>query len=690
MKKHLFSIIALLFIFSLSQAQEYGDKNFYLVDSLDLSILTEGDRILVDTTLEHYHAATLDSTKLWHVLGIVDLCWSDDLVAIYTACLKELTDSLLARNITEEELAMLNGFKASYLGYEGYVADVEGDMDKALSSYIEAYEVYKELDRKTNMATQLARMSVIYQNKGNTTLAIEKCIASNDLLEEGEMEWVQSRNYKTIADILKNNNSFKEADKYYTLAKKHALLDEDDSFLGYIYNSKANMASNYLDYELGLLYCDTAIQYFEKVYYPQGIGYTYTNYATLLKKLGRDDESIAYSKKGLEIAREIGHRQLTHIGLMNMTEMELKLGMFEEAKIHGEEALLYIPITDNKEHAKITLTNLAQVYGATKEFEKGYKIQSDLLALKDSIYSDQKVQDAMRSSFDIEYENQKKIDDLETQQKLALAAAEKKRTQLGLIAAALIALIIAIAAYFIYGRLKIIEEQKIEIDEAYQQLEESKKNELAVSNLKALQSQMNPHFIFNALNSVQDLVLLQDIRNSNKYLGKFSDLIRKILLSSKEQFISLSEEIEILQLYLDLEKLRFGDEFVIDLQCSVPPEKQDEIELPAMFIQPYIENAIKHGLFHKVGVKKLEVHFKLLGDKLECVVADNGIGQEQATIFKKKRLHLHTGFSTEAINERIRLLNETLKDKIELDIQDLMEDGSPTGTRIVLLFPLEN
>lgn len=214
------------------------------------------------------------------------------------------------------------------------------------------------------------------------------------------------------------------------------------------------------------------------------------------------------------------------------------------------------------------------------------------------------------------------------------------------------------------------------------------KTAVTESKLKALQSQMNPHFIFNALNSVQDLVILKDIRNSNKYLGKFSDLIRKILISSKNQFISLAEEIKILNLYLDLEKLRFGDDFKIDIQCEIDEEKQEEIVLPAMFIQPYIENAIKHGLFHKEGLKKLKVHFCLKEKYLECIVEDNGIGQEKAAELKQKRLHLHTGFSTESIYERIGLLNETLDKKIKLEIIDLEENGKALGTRVVLQFPV--
>lgn len=211
--------------------------------------------------------------------------------------------------------------------------------------------------------------------------------------------------------------------------------------------------------------------------------------------------------------------------------------------------------------------------------------------------------------------------------------------------------------------------------------------EMVASELKALRSQMNPHFIFNTLNSIQDIVLLQDIRSSNKFLGKFSDLMRKILLSSEQQFIALDEEVEILNLYLDLEKLRFGDEFKIDFSCNIPEEEQERIRLPAMFVQPYIENAIKHGLFNKKGEKRLFVSFQMLNEQtLECIVQDNGIGQKQAAALKKDRLH--TGFSKEAINERIQLFNQALDKKIKLQILDLEKDGLALGTKVILYFPV--
>jgi hypothetical protein len=128
------------------------------------------------------------------------------------------------------------------------------------------------------------------------------------------------------------------------------------------------------------------------------------------------------------------------------------------------------------------------------------------------------------------------------------------------------------------------------------------------SQLQTIKAQMNPHFIFNALNSIQDLILQQDHKNSYQYLNKFAQLMRTVLESTEQDEISLADEINFLQLYLDLEKVRFGSEFVYEIKLEKQMDTQRK-NLPAMILQPFVENAIKHGLLHKKGDKKLLIEF---------------------------------------------------------------------------------
>lgn len=358
------------------------------------------------------------------------------------------------------------------------------------------------------------------------------------------------------------------------------------------------------------------------------------------------------------------------------------------AEKYAKESLELAKKIDNWYVIKHCYYLLSEIEKQKNNYENALEFYINYSNYTDSIVNKETKNDILKQSIEFEYQKQKEIDDLKHQQELALEEEKNKKQKIALFSFGGGLLLVGGLLAFIYSRLQIIQKQKVALDSAYDQLEESKKNELAVSNLKALQSQMNPHFIFNALNSVQDLVLLKDIKNSNKYLGKFSDLVRKILLSSKQQFIPLDEEIEILELYLDLEKLRFGDEFKIDFECSLSENEQTEIDIPAMFIQPYIENAIKHGLFHKKGEKQLKVHFFKNNDYLRCEIEDNGVGQEKANQLKQSRLHLHTGFSTEAIENRIRLLNQTLDQKIKVEIIDLLDENKQAiGTKVLLDFP---
>ena len=210
---------------------------------------------------------------------------------------------------------------------------------------------------------------------------------------------------------------------------------------------------------------------------------------------------------------------------------------------------------------------------------------------------------------------------------------------------------------------------------------------LVNSQLSALKAQMNPHFMYNALNSIQALILKQDIKNSNLYLSKFSNLMRKVLDASGKEYISLEEETAILHLYLDLEKLRFGDEFNFSIHVENDLDSESII-LPSMILQPYVENALKHGLLHKKGEKNLKIQFKLLHEHLICVIRDNGVGRDRSAEIKARFAVGHKSFASEATEKRVELLNTFVKEKYEVEINDLFEDELATGTEVIIRIPL--
>lgn len=210
--------------------------------------------------------------------------------------------------------------------------------------------------------------------------------------------------------------------------------------------------------------------------------------------------------------------------------------------------------------------------------------------------------------------------------------------------------------------------------------------ELATSRLTTLRSQMNPHFIYNALNSIQQYILIGNVDQANSYLSKFSRLQREILLHSEFNFITLEKEMEMLNLYLQLEQLRLDKnlEYKIEISSDVDPS---EIKLPPMVLQPFAENAIWHGLATKNGHRKLEIYFSLQGNNILCCsVKDNGIGREAAGRLSSHNGKTHTSKGLQLVNKRLELLRQQYNQPFEVSIHDVEElDGSVAGTEVKLL-----
>lgn len=685
MKKIVFSLLTALLFCKPITAQQFADKEFYLVDSIVLDSLLSNDRVLLDSILTAYHSYETDTSRIKALSNLIAVLGSPELKLQYNQKYRtelEAEDNQLSEkkrafywatywsNVAEYyyrtqdfENSIINYRKAAdiltetnnenlrseILGNIAFLLSEQSDYPKAFAAYNEAIASLKVAGNRENLALAYINMGYLYFEVSETESAIDLFVKGIAEAKAAGNSTYTAYGYRSLAHFLVEEERYHEADSILRLALKE----------------QQNEINDY-----GLLSINALLT-------TSNIGID--NY----------DDAEKFGQAALDFALKLNSKNTEALMLAQLAQLAyLKEDLAKAEKLAMEGLLLATELqsVNNRRHcAKV----LSDVYEQRKDWKNAFEMEQLYATLKDSTIAEDNKAAAIREGAKYQYQKQKELDDLATAQKLELSTAETKRQQQLSIAAAIIALLVLLAAAFIYSRLRIINRQKKELDAAYAQLEESKKNELAYSNLKALQSQMNPHFIFNALNSVQDLVMLKDIRNSNRYLGKFSDLIRKILLSSKEQFITLDEELEMLQLYLDLEQLRFGDEFHQELTCNVTEVEQQHLQLPAMFIQPYVENAIKHGLFHKSGEKQLRVAFTKEDGFLRCQVEDNGVGQARAAELKEKNLHLHTGFSTEAINERIRLLNETLEHKIELQIVDLTDDaGNASGTRIVLRFPL--
>jgi hypothetical protein len=199
----------------------------------------------------------------------------------------------------------------------------------------------------------------------------------------------------------------------------------------------------------------------------------------------------------------------------------------------------------------------------------------------------------------------------------------------------------------------------------------------------ALRAQMNPHFLFNSINSVKSLISQGDNNKATQYLTRFGQLIRQVLANSEKPLVRLQEELEALRLYMEIEQLRFQNfSYKITVSEGV---NADFVEVPPLILQPYVENAIWHGLMHKTtGERKLDVNVERKGNYLHMTVEDNGIGREEARQVKMLGNARKGGMGMRLTSDRLKLLHNIYGQEVTVLVDDLSENGKSTGTRVVI------
>lgn len=250
---------------------------------------------------------------------------------------------------------------------------------------------------------------------------------------------------------------------------------------------------------------------------------------------------------------------------------------------------------------------------------------------------------------------------------------------------------ILIVFIIIFLFIVFIYKKRIKKLRQYQQIEIHRinlENNLRLTQHTALKSQMNPHFIFNVLSSIKSYIYQNDKKNAVHYLDRFSDLIRKILEQSTLSKIKLKEEIETLKLYIDLESMLLDDDFEYHLSVDKNID-QEHIFIPALIIQPLVENAFKHGLRHQKNKKQLSIMFSLNNDILTVIIEDNGIGRNASE--KINQQFAHKSFASDALMKRIHLLNISQKNTITMQIIDMEDEAhNPSGTKVIIYIKIDS
>ena len=314
---------------------------------------------------------------------------------------------------------------------------------------------------------------------------------------------------------------------------------------------------------------------------------------------------------------------------------------------------------------------MSDVYYDAGDFEKALLAYQEYTEVVDDLYvkKEQELSQASRFNRSIA-EKQNRILSLESDRQLSqsqyqLTTERNKSQQLIIYSLVFGLLLLLITAYFMF---KYIKQQRLA------------NNLLA---LKSLRSQMNPHFIFNALNSVNSFIASNDERTANKYLSDFSQLMRAVLENSDEDFIPLSKEIELLELYTKLEHFRFNDKF--DYEITVDKSiNVEEFQIPPMLLQPYIENAVWHGLRYKKEKGQLNINIaKKSEDEITITIADDGIGRTRSKALKTENQKKQNSKGMGNIKKRVAILNEMYKDKVDVFVDDF-QATEDSGTKVVV------
>lgn len=241
-------------------------------------------------------------------------------------------------------------------------------------------------------------------------------------------------------------------------------------------------------------------------------------------------------------------------------------------------------------------------------------------------------------------------------------------------------------ATLVAGKIKSIEaEQRLR----HQRAELADINQqLAEVQLAALRSQMNPHFIFNALNSIKKFVIANEPANAEKYLGKFSKLIRSILDNSQRGMVTVEKELQLLKLYLDLEQLRFGNKLQYDIEVDENINTTD-MEIPSMIVQPFVENAMLHGIMHRETGGKVSIKFLDNKDWLEITIEDNGVGRKKSAQYKSENGEAHHSVGITIATKRLQALKKNEDTPAGIQIVDLVDEtGEGSGTRVIISIPV--
>lgn len=533
--------------------------------------------------------------------------------------------------------------------------------EKALLNFQKAVDYSIQLGDSNQIAINTLNKGIMYNSMGKYPKAAEYLTKAAEIFEFIGDSITAVNTFIEIGDVYLNWGKYDVALEYYGKASKLKDNVQNEKVLvslydamGYAYQQKDSMV-------LAKDYFKKALDLSREIDYKSGKAQIYYRLGNLAKLEYDYSLAVDHFKKSLDIEQETGSIQdIVSLG-NELAECYLEMGMYKKSR---EELMKVNNKCKEYQFRKQLSTNYFLLYKLYKKLEnsnKALKYFEKHITLKDSIYGEK--QELLMEDLRKKYETEKKertIDKLNTEKHLQ-SLKISRQNQL------VIALVVGFILIFLIVFL------------LYMQWKRKEENRRLIIQQQLFRSQMNPHFIFNALNAIKNYVVKNKGPEAADYLVDFSSLMRLILEGSSDDFTTLQQEIELLKSYLNLQQLRFNQSFQYTIKTdeSIDPE---EIVFPSMLLQPFVENAIEHGM--KQGGSKIHLIFSQGKNKIEATIMDDGPGFHN----KKAKTGTHKPKALQITQERLKLLKKMYKWDIKYTLNPVSKELK-TGTIVVFKVP---
>lgn len=606
------------------------------------------------------------------------------------------------------------------------------DAKKSLEYSQEALGLAQELNSKNGIALSYRSLGISWLYNNDHPQAIENILRSAQLAMDNQQWELAIQNYLNLAGMYcsvfgnyvkgmefytkalqvceSKNATFKIYDAYMGIAYIYHHQHENEKALDYYMKALVYLEKNNDFNSLGILYQNIGEHYVEMKKYDQAQSYlekslkafkkggskggTITTLAMLsdvYRQLGLLNKALAGDMEAIAISKTVSYERAKYYAYNSVGKTYYEMKAYEKSKSYLEQAIVIAEKIKMNEEMRDTYLSLAKVSEKLSNHIDAYQYQQLHTAYADSVRSKERT--SQLAEMEVRFESERK----EKENQLLKKDNDLNRLYISIITISFISVVVIGFLFFNRQRLKIkstqalmeTEKKLLEAEAKNTQLKHAEKlkrefnQQLADVEMKALKAQMNPHFIFNSLNSINWYIIKSESEKASLYLTKFSKLIRLILDNSNHKIISLDQELSALKLYLDLEVLRFNEKFTYSI--SIQPDLNPlSIGVPPMIIQPFVENAIWHGLLHKEAVGKLDIEIHRMEGGVKCVITDNGIGRKKAAEMKSKTADKDKSYGMKITGDRLNMLNRESKvSSVEIiDLEDT--HGEPLGTQVIV------